>query len=204
MKKLRIIIMCVCIMGLYSTAMSQNDNYNGHEYVDLGLPSGLKWATCNVGAEAPEESGDYFSWGETAPKNSYSNSITYDVEMEDISGNAQFDAATANWGGAWRMPTQSEMSELVIKCTREWTTVNGVEGYKFTGPNGNSIFLPATGYYSSTTFYSASCGYTYYWSSTPIPSGNYNAYYLKFVEDGCGVNYSYNRDDGYAVRPVAE
>ena len=95
-----------------------NGQHNGHEYVDIGLPSGLKWATCNVGASSPEDYGDYFAWGETSPKAEYTweNSVTYGEQMSDISGNAQYDAATANWGGSWRMPTKEQMEELVEHC----------------------------------------------------------------------------------------
>ncbi|MBQ4621338.1 MAG: hypothetical protein IJB28_01640, partial [Bacteroidaceae bacterium] len=122
-----------------------------HETVDLGLPSGLRWATCNVGASSPEEYGDYFAWGETTTKSSYtsSNSTTYNLSVPTLQsrgiigsdGNltAAYDVATANWGGSWRMPTLDEMEELLNKCTWTWTTQNGVKGRKVTGPNGNSI-----------------------------------------------------------------
>ena len=175
---------------------------NGHEWVDLGLPSGLKWATCNVGASSPEKSGNYYAWGETKPKDEYTqaNSLTYRKQMDDISGNAQYDAATANWGGEWRMPTYTEMTELNNKCTWEWTKQNGVKGYKVTGPNGNSIFLPAVGYLHGTTFYSGSCGSSYYWGSTPH-SNTVDACYLKFDSGGHSTSDNY-RYYGYSVRPV--
>ena len=174
---------------------------NGHEWVDLGLPSGLKWATCNVGAKTPEQSGNYYAWGETKPKDEYTqaNSLTYGKQMDDISGNAQYDAATANWGGDWRMQTSAEMTELIDKCTWEWTKQNGVRGYKVTGPNGNSIFLPAVGYFNGTAVSSGSCGYGRYWSSTP--SGTGYAYYLEFVGVSHNTTISY-RSNGYSVRPV--
>ena len=94
----------------------------GHEYVDLGLPSGLKWATCNVGAEKPEDYGDYFAWGEIETKSEYteSNSLTHGKQMDDISGDVQYDVAAANWGDSWRMPTKDEMIELVSNCEWEW------------------------------------------------------------------------------------
>jgi hypothetical protein len=143
---------------LYKTVnWSILDPFNGHEYVDLGLPSGTLWASCNVGATSPEEYGDYFAWGETSTKSDYtiSNSITSGLsisELEsrgiiDASGNltAAYDAATANWGDKWRMPTLDEIKELVNQCTWEWTTQNGVNGCKVVGPNSNSIFLPAAG-----------------------------------------------------------
>ena len=91
----------------------------GHEWVDLGLPSGVKWATCNVGASDPWEYGDYFAWGETSPKSEYTkeNSKTYNRNMGDISGNPNYDAARANWGGSWRIPTKKEFHELGTECT---------------------------------------------------------------------------------------
>ena len=177
---------------------------NGHEWVDLGLPSGLKWATCNVGAKTPEQCGNYYAWGETKPKDTYyqSNSLTYDKQMDDISGNAQYDAATANWGGDWRMPTKTEMTELINNCTWEWTKQNGVKGYKVTGPNDNSIFLPAAGYFSEGWFNSGSCGDdSRYWSSTPYEDGVSSAYFLCFGSDD---RYMYGniRYSGRSVRPV--
>lgn len=128
--------------------------HKGHEWVDLELPSGLKWATCYVGASSPEDFGDWFSWGETETKEKYeyNNSLTHglsklDLESQgyiDSEGNLTplHDAATANWGGNWRMPTEEEIEELTKECIWKWTTKNGVTGYKVIGPNGNSIFLP--------------------------------------------------------------
>ena len=177
---------------------------NGHEWVDLGLPSGLKWATCNVGAKTPEQCGNYYAWGETKTKDEYTdaNSLTYRKQMDDISGNAQYDAATANWGGDWRMPTKTEMDELNSKCTWELTKQNGVRGYKVIGPNGNSIFLPAAGYFDGTTFYSGSCGRGCYWSSSPY-SGTGIAYDLRF-DSGSHRTSNDFRYLGGSVRPVRE
>ena len=176
---------------------------NGHEWVDLGLPSGLKWATCNVGAKTPEQDGNYCAWGETKPKDEYTqaNSLTHAKYMVDFSGNAQYDAATANWGGDWRMPTKTEMTELINNCTWEWTKQSGVRGYKVTGPNDNSIFLPAAGYFSENTFTSGSCGDSYYWSSTPSEYNDNQAYVLGFNGSRHYVSY-YGRYDGRSVRPV--
>ena len=175
---------------------------NSHEYVDLGLS--VKWATCNVGASKPEEYGDYFAWGETETKAEYTyeSSLTFGKQMSDISGNVNYDAATAKWGGDWRMPTYDEMEELVNNCEWEWTTQKGV-GYKVTGLNGNSIFLPAAGYrVGSSLLYDGNDGF--YWSSTP---NHYyfdgHAYTLGFLAGNEGV-YSYSRFDGLTVRPVLE
>ena len=125
-----------------------------HECIDLGLPSGLKWATCNIGADSPEECGDYFAWGETKPKDEYTeyNSLTHHKNIAtsknrlwNISGKLKYDVATANWGKEWRMPTKDEMLELVTVCKLEKDTMlNGKQGLKIIGPNGNSIFLPYT------------------------------------------------------------
>ena len=171
---------------------------NGHEYVDLGLS--VKWATCNVGANKPEDYGNYYAWGETYSYTS-GNSKTYGKQMNDIKGNSQYDAARDNWGGTWRLPTKAELQELGNKCTWKWTTQNGVKGYKVTGPNGNSIFLPAAGYYGSSLDDAGELGY--YWSSTPDGSISYFAYRLYFDSSG---HYVLNiiRSLGLSVRPVAE
>ena len=177
---------------------------NGHEYVDLGLPSGLKWATCNVGANAPHEYGGYYAWGETATKGKYTqeNNVTFGQKISDISSNAQYDTARANWGGSWRMPTEDEIEELVDECAWKWTTQRGVKGYKVTGPNGNSIFLPAAGYCGgSSRYYVGECGY--YWSSTPYESNTYDACRLSFDSGLHNVSWC-NRDGGRTVRPVSE
>ena len=174
---------------------------NGHEYVDLGLPSGLKWATCNVGADSPSEYGNYYAWGETTTKSSYDerNSKTRNKLYGDISGNPDDDAARANWGSTWRMPTKVEMQELIDKC--KWELGSG--GYKVTGPNGNSIFLPATGWrLSSYSNYVGSEGG--YWSSTPNTSIITNSYLLRFDNSYIVVGDNYYRHCGWPVRPVSE
>ena len=177
---------------------------NGHSWVDLGLPSGKKWATCNVGATLPEEYGDYFAWGETNPKSEYTsnNNTTYDKTMNDISGNAQYDAARANWGGNWRIPTYDELYELGTKCTWTWTTQNGVNGYKVTGPSGASIFLPAAGVRYKSSLGNAGVD-GFYWSSTPLESSGRGAYNLDVHSSNHGM-YSNYRYYGLSVRPVIE
>lgn len=188
---------------------------NGHEYVDLGLPSGLKWATCNVGANKPEDCGDYFAWGETETKTEYSegNSLTLGHSISElrrrgiVDGNnrltSSYDAARAKWGGSWRMPTKEELEELEENCRWEWTTQNGVKGYKVTGPNGNSIFLPAAGYrYGSSLYYDGYRGS--YWSSTPNDGYyDYDAYYLYFNYGGESLDDD-GRGYGLTVRPITE
>ena len=178
---------------------------NGHDWVDLGLPSGLKWATCNIGASTPEGYGNYYAWGETTTKSSYTedNCRTYGVSMNDISGNATYDAARANWGSTWRMPTNAEMEELENNCTWTWTAQSGINGYKVTGQNGKSIFLPAAGYCHGTSrYYVGEDGY--YWSSSPDKSSDNGAYDLYFASDYHNVNWIDRRYYGYSVRPVSE
>ena len=205
MKRNLLILVLGCILGLYQPLNAQDAEnvVNGHEYVDLALPSGLKWATCNVGASSPEKSGSYFAWGETKPKDEYTgaNSLTYGKNIDDISGNVQYDAAAANWGEGWRMPTKDEMQELIDNCDWEWIKQNKVKGYKVTGLNGNSIFIPETGYCDGSTFTSGSCGYSCYWSSSPCDNGS--AYNLYFNSSRHNVDYSY-RYCGRSVRPVRD
>ena len=203
------IIVCIVVLlvGVFGYLLYSNlgtDTINGHEYVDLGLPSGTKWATCNVGANKPEEYGNYYAWGETTTKASYdqSNSVTYGQQISDFSGNATYDAARANWGSTWRMPTKAEMQELLNNCTWTWTTQNGVNGMRVTGSNGNSIFLPAAGdRYGSSLYHDGSRGN--YWSSTPNGSYDNNAYGLGFYYGYENVD-SYYRCNGFPVRPVSE
>ena len=155
-----------------------------HEWVDLGLPSGTKWATCNVGANSPEEYGDYFAWGETAPKDYYDWSTYFDSDYNKYNNNGgltellpEDDAATKNWGSPWHMPTFEQIEELLDNCTREWTTQGGVNGILVTGPNGSTIFLPAAGYrWHDELGYAGIFGE--YWSSSLGPG--YNAYVLVF------------------------
>ncbi len=175
---------------------------NGHEWVDLGLS--VKWATCNVGASSPSDYGDYYAWGETSTKSSYTeeNSKTYGRSMGDIAGNPAYDAARANWGGTWRLPTAREIDELVNECEWEWTTQKGHNGYEVTGPNGNSIFLLAAGWRYGTSLYDAG-GSGYYWSSTPDEGHAYGAYGLFFYSGGHGRSW-YCRYVGQSVRPVSE
>ncbi len=116
--------------------------HNGHEWVDLGLS--VKWATCNLGASKPHGRGKYFAWGETKPRSKRNErpGATYREGLENISGNPQYDAARANWGGTWRIPTSEEWQELIDNCTWEGTMQGRRKGCKITGPNGNHIFLP--------------------------------------------------------------
>lgn len=121
-------------------------NINGHDWVDLGLPSGLKWATCNIGANKPEEYGYYIEWGELIEKESYTfNNALIKENYQDIKGNPKLDVVTYQWKGSWRMPTSEDYKELIDNCEWNWEQINGINGYKIIGTNGNSIFLPAAG-----------------------------------------------------------
>lgn len=189
----------------FTTLEGEEDNIiNGYEYVDLGLPSGLKWAVHNVGASAAEDYGDYYAWGEIETKDSYTqqNSVTYGMSMEDISGDPQYDVARALWGETWRLPTRDEQKELLDNCTWEWTSQNGVNGYHVTGSNGNSIFLPAAGYKENSSHTEVG-EYGYYWSSTPQSNSNLGAYYL-YMSESSKLSYYYARVAGQSVRAVSE
>lgn len=183
---------------------------NHPHLIDLGLPSGTKWACCNVGADKPESFGGYYAWGETEGKEVY-NGSTYKYYQygelvnlgSDISG-TEYDVAHVKWGGKWCMPTTDEQRELLDNCTTEWTTLNGVKGRKFTSKiNGNSIFLPAAGgrcYGGYGGLYDAGEG-GFYWSSTQYPDDSLYAYGLSFGSGGAYWDYYY-RIYGQSVRPV--
>ena len=191
------------------TAITTDSNtINGHAYVDLGLS--VKWATCNVGANSPSDYGNHYAWGEISTKSTYTedNSKTYlkDAYNRDIGGDASLDAARANWGATWRLPTEAEFQELLNNCTWTWTKQSGHNGYKVTnkkkGYEGRSIFLPAAGWrYGSSLNYAGEDGYC--WSSSPRGSNSYRARYLYF---GCSNDYTYwnYRYFGFSVRPVSE
>ena len=172
---------------------------NGYKYVDLGLS--VKWATCNVGANNPEEYGKYFAWGETYSK-SYYNGSSYTYTDNPTTLPMSADAARVNWGGNWRMPTMEELEELCSKCTWSWTTENGVNGYKITSKsNGHYIFLPAAGYRDLGSLYGAG-DYGYYWSSSAY-GANYSttALFLYFYSTWKDRKNDY-KAAGRSIRPV--
>ena len=181
-----------------STPKSTTPSSGGHEYVDLGLS--VKWATCNVGASKPEDYGDYFAWGETKPKKSYSSS-NYSYTSNPTNLPLSADAARANWGGSWRMPTKAEQDELREQCTWTLTTQKGVNGYMVTSKkNGKSIFLPAAGYRGGSSL-SFAGSHGFYWSSSLNTGITSYAYYLDFFSSYVGWDY-FGRDKGRSVRPV--
>ena len=188
-----------------------------HEWVDLGLPSGTLWATCNVGASSPEDYGDYFAWGETEPKDVY-NWSTYkwcngsSTSMTKYCTNSSYgtvdnkteldpedDAAYVNWGENWRMPTSEQRNELYDKCTWTWTTLYGVTGQLVSGPNGNTIFLPAAGYRWDNSIDEVS-SWGHYWSRTLASSFPYSAVSVCF--SGTVLYSGHDRYEGRSVRPV--
>ena len=186
-----------------ATPRPTTGTHNGHEWVDLGLS--VKWATCNVGASAPSDYGNYYAWGEVRTKSEYyeTNCTTWEKAMGDIAGDPAHDAARYNWGGRWRLPTEAECRELVDNCTWTWTEQGGHEGYRVTSrKNGASIFLPAAGWrLGSSLDYAGERGY--YWSSSPSESGAQYAYGLSFGSGNLNVGWYY-RSGGRSVRPVSE
>lgn len=206
LKWLSLIVITVLSAG-FASCKDDSDSYsgsiNGYDYVDLGLS--VKWAICNVGASSPSGYGNYFAWGETTTKSEYwnDNNVTYEKSMSDIRGNRQYDAARANWGGSWRLPTKAEMEELVDQCTWTWTTQGGNKGCKVTSKkNGQSIFLPAAGWRYGTSLYDAG-EVVNHWTSSPNESNTQDAYSLYF-ESSLQRVPSDLRFYGLSVRPVSE
>ena len=202
----------------------KNGSAGGHEYIDLGLPSGTLWATCNVGANKPEDYGNYYAWGETTTKRTY-NWDTYKYANGAFDkltkycnksnyGNNGFtdnlttlqsgdDPAPANWGSGWRTPTKAQWDELLNNTTSQWTTQNGVKGRLFTSKkNGQSLFLPAAGYRWDAELHGTGSG-GYYWSRSLYTDYPIIAWYLDFNSGDCLVS-SYYRRNGFSVRPVRE
>ena len=179
--------------------------FNGHDYVDLGLS--VMWATCNVGASSPSEYGDYYAWGETETKVTYTqdNCERYNEDIGDISGNIRYDVAASNWGDGWRLPTRAELEELADMCDWVWCRNEYSWGYLVIGPNGNKIFLPAAGNYFYQKHYNAG-EMGNYWSSTPDDSRT-SAYDIFFhTQNGYENLYvgEITRYYGQSVRPVTD
>ena len=196
---------------------------NGHKFIDLGLPSGLLWAETNIGAEKPADDGNYYAWGETEPQSSnaytwssykHATSLSNLTKYNSTDGKTvldkEDDAAYVNWGSSCRMPTRDDFTELreSSNCTWTWTSQttsdgSSINGYTVTSiKNGNSIFLPASGYrdYGSLYYHGS---YGFYWSSTLDSNYSCYAYYIFFNSSGHNQS-NYNRYNGYAIRPVAE
>ena len=184
-------------------AEAKNGVLNGHDYVDLGLPSGLKWATCNVGADSSERYGCFYAWGEVEPKELY-KSDTYIKRRKrpnDISGNPTYDVARAKWGSSWRMPTIDEFQELIDECKWKRKKVGWNEGYIVSGPNGNSIFLPLAGYkHACCVLCDRWSGH--YWSSTRERSLYFNSSAAREVTNSSSY-YGHNVRPVFGVEPAA-
>ncbi len=212
------LLMATLLCGAWCATAQTTEK--GYEYVDLGFPSGLKWATCNVGATAPEDYGNYYAWGETEPKTTYDWNTykwcngSYDTQTKYCTSGRYGtvddktvleladDAARVNWGGQWRMPTDDEWTELRENCTWTWTNLNGKNGYEVKGANGNSIFLPAAGYRDGFDSYYAGY-YGYYWSSSLRAGNPDDAWGVYFGSDDVSRS-SDGRCCGRSVRPVLE
>ena len=200
------------------------DPYNGHEYVDLGLPSGIKWATVNVGALRPDDYGKYYSWGEAENKagnhywtnykwGSYDSLSKYcnDDRIGTVDNKSQLeledDAARANWGGKWRMPTKEELEELRDNCTwtwHQWPNPNGgaVNGFLFTSKtNGNTIFIPAAGAHGDSPNPRAMGYSANYWSSTLDTTNPIVAHSMDFTTSAVTIKFT-NRYMGCTIRAV--
>lgn len=203
---------------------------NGHEYVDLGLKDEqgrtIYWATCNIGAENPEDKGFYFAWGEissnrgssttdgykfdwTTYNNGYLGNINYQTYWNSVINSVspegvlplEYDAAYQNWGESWRMPTREEQEQLLSQCSWSWDANN--KGYTVKGPNNNTIFLPAAGYRYNSYYDNAGTRYGYYWSSSIYKFDTQRAYFLKFDYSTGSKNVNYlDCCDGMVIRPV--
>lgn len=196
--------------------VTQQGGYDGElsiggyvaDAVDLGLS--VKWASHNLGASSQDGSGTYLAWGELKQKNIYSNETyayynktyaTWTNIGNEISG-TQYDAAKVHWGDEWRMPTKDEMQELMKKCTWEWTQINKVNGYRITGPNGKSIFIPAAGQKFKNNEIPQYNEQILLWTGTQFPTNLSNAYAIDANSAGAPLIKGQLRDDGYPIRPV--
>lgn len=230
MKKVISTILLVCAVSVSVSAQdvkqnSQNscpDDKHPH-LIDLGLPSGTKWACCNVDAEAPEDLGGYYAWGETEEKSSYTPKSYkyctgvdtdgdgwYDEDVQYMEAEQDFgdiisgthDVALVKLGESWQIPTLQQFRELLDNCTSEWTTENDVEGRRFTGSNGASIFLPAAGNRNGGSRVQVG-GSGFYWSSTWGTSDASRASELIFDSGYTNTHTAY-RYNGRSVRPVGK
>ncbi len=206
MKKI-LLLLCAVFVGSALACSGQevaHGTHNGHPWVDLGLS--VKWAKYNVGTEDPSESGSYFAWGETSPKDEYTdaNCLTTGVRLGDISGNPEYDAARSNWGGEWRMPTKDEYQELIDNCNIIWDPHR--KGILLQSKvNGGLLFLPAVGQGAFKSEYKDGIVIQFgrlgaYVSSTP--DTDHYSFGLNFSSENCSVVSYFGRSGGYSIRPV--
>ena len=197
---------------------------NGHEYIDLGLPSGTLWATCNIGATKPEDYGEHFAWGEIGTKHIYDESTYKYANGGSFSrltkycskskyGNHRFsdrltelqygDDPASSWGDGWHMPTKAQCDELLSYTTNQWAAQNGVEGRLFTSKqNGQMLFLPAAGSRWDSGLYNAG-SFGNYWTRSLYIDNPDSAWYLRFFSGNCNMG-CYIRGRGFSVRPVRQ
>ena len=200
-----IALFCFAIADVKAQTSTSSNNINGYEYVDLGLPSGLKWATCNVGATTPAQHGKHIAWAELESKDIYGpgDSKSYNKLLVTFSGDKEFDVARATWGGSWRVPTKEEFEELKEHCDWERTVQDGCEGYKVKSKtNGNWIFLPAAGFaMADLRNFVGECGY--YWTASISQRSYSRISYMIFLGVDRVEVRSHPRFYGSSIRPVS-
>ncbi len=216
-KKLFYLIMCAmpCVMVAQTTGEEA-----GHTWIDLGLPSGVKWASTNIGANRPQDAGNYYAWGETTLKTDfrwatyahgtgYKSLTKYSNSDGLLSLDTADDAASCTWGGTWRMPTKDEWVELQANCVWTWTddyNQTGVAGYVVASKSSDaSLFLPAAGCRYANQFNEKGI-HGYYWSSSLHQNPTYygSAYQLQFFKDYFKPDWNYTRYYGSSVRGVCK
>ena len=206
-------ISCVAQDKSYSTCPDDNHPH----MIDLGLPSGTKWACCNMDASCPEEYGGYYAWGETSEKSDYTwENYKYWTDkngngkadngdcqnLGDIAGTS-YDVAHVKWGDIWCMPSVEQIEELLKNCTSKWTSINGVYGREFTGQNGGQLFMPAADDRWDGDL-NHEGNYGLYWMSTQHYEYDSNAHYLFFKTGKDIWNGHGDRYCGQSVRPVSK
>lgn len=194
------LVLALMTFPLWAQSNDATEGISTSKEVDLGLS--VHWAGYNVGAESPQETGSYFPWGEVSSlvkKGSGANRNDFFL-VGDLQDMPERDAATANWGSKWRMPSLKEVKELIDLCSWEWIEYKGVMGYRITGPNGNAIFLPAAGFDNGDyRGFQGSAGL--YWSTTPFGGNTDGIYLLIFNEDRYSTD-TRTPNQGCSVRPV--
>ena len=210
MRKANIILLCILGSLALKDANAQTCPDENHPHkIDLGLPSGTKWACCNVGATKPVSFGGYYAWGETEEKKVYSDKLYKypdNGSVNDIAG-TKWDVAHMKWGGTWQMPTLEQLEELIENCKYQWTTQNGIKGATFTGSNGRSIFLPAAGDRDGNNLEDVATYGSYWVAFMGWLKGNHCPCVLRFSSDN--IPDTWDSDigggyTGYSVRPVSK
>lgn len=196
--------------------ISEPDGFvNGHGYVDLGLPSKTKWATCNIGANSPEDYGYYLAWGEIEQKNEYKWKETplCGVAIDDISNSENYDVAKIKWGNGWSIPTKYQWDELIRCCKIKVTKKNGVNGIMFVGRNGKSVFFPSGGRKLDTLlqfegddgyYWSSNADYTYRGKSGYPPDGYSTSFHTTITSTGMAFPEPEWRGYGLNIRPITK